>query len=74
MQTQKLTNLQMELLKLFSYELDLKQLEDIKNLLAQYFAQQATQSVDQLWEEQGWNNETMEEWAEEHLRSHGTRS
>lgn len=73
MQTQKLTNLQMELLKLFNYQLDPKQLNDIKNLLAQYFAQQATQEMDQLWEQQGWSAETMAEWAGEHLRIPGTR-
>ena len=69
MQTQKLSNLQLELLKVFSYQLDNQQLVDIKELLAKYFAKQATQEVDKLWEENNWDNETMTEWVNEHLRT-----
>ena len=69
MQPQKLTNLQLELLKVFSYQLNQQQLTDIKNLLANYFAEQATQEMDKLWEENNWDNNTMEEWANEHLRT-----
>ena len=69
MQTQKLTNLQLELLKIFSYQLNPQQLTDIKNLLASYFAEQATQEMDKQWEENNWDNNTMAEWANEHLRT-----
>lgn len=69
MQTQKLSNLQLELLKVFSYQLDNQQLVDIKELLANYFAKQATQKADKLWEENNWDNETMTEWTNEHLRT-----
>jgi hypothetical protein len=68
MQTQKLTNLQLELLKVFSYQLNQQQLNDIKNLLANYFAEQATQEMDKLWEENNWDNDTMTNWTNEHLR------
>ncbi len=68
MQAQKLTNLQLELLKVFSYQLNQQQLTDIKNLLANYFAEQATKEVDKLWEENNWDENTMETWANEHLR------
>ncbi|MCX7068928.1 MAG: hypothetical protein NTW85_14710 [Methylococcales bacterium] len=68
MQTQKLTNLQLELLKVFSYQLNQQQLTDIKKLLANYFAEQATQEMDKLWEENNWDNNTMTTWANEHLR------
>ncbi|MDD2723393.1 MAG: hypothetical protein PHH59_05120 [Methylovulum sp.] len=69
MQAQKLTPLQLELLKLFSHEITNQQLADIKNLLANYFAQQATQEMDRLWQEKGWNEGTMIEWTDEHLRT-----
>ncbi len=69
MQPQKLTNLQLELLKLFSYQLNQQQLIDIKRLLAHYFAEQATQEMDKLWEENNWDNNTISEWATEHLRT-----
>ena len=61
MQTQKLTNLQLELLKIFSYQLKPQQLIDIKNLLANYFAEQATQEMDKLCKENNWDNNTMTE-------------
>jgi hypothetical protein len=69
MQPQKLTNLQLELLKLFSYQLNQQQLIDIKRLLAHYFAEQATQEMDKLWEENNWDNNLMSEWTNEHLRT-----
>ena len=69
MQAQKLSNLQLELLKVFSYQLNQQQLADIKNLLSHYFAEQATQEMDKLWEENNWDNNTMLEWVNEHLRT-----
>jgi hypothetical protein len=69
MQSQKLTNLQLELLKVFSYQLNQQQLMDIKNLLAKYFAEQASQEMDKLWEEHNWDVDTMKNWANEHFRT-----
>lgn len=69
MQPQKLTNLQLELLKLFNYQLSQQQLIDIKRLLANYFAEQATQEMDKLWEENNWDHNTMTTWNDEHLRT-----
>lgn len=66
--TEKLTNVQLELLKLFKYNLPEKQLLEIKNMLAKYFAQSATDEMDRLWDENGWDNNIMETWANEHLR------
>ncbi|MCO6488275.1 MAG: hypothetical protein J5I98_07660 [Phaeodactylibacter sp.] len=57
-----LTNLQIELLKLYSMELSEEQLLEVKRLLANYFAEQASDEMDRLWEERGWNNDTMEQW------------
>lgn len=69
METQKLTNLQLELLKIFSYQLNSTQLMDIKKLLSNYFAEQATSEIDKLWEEKNWNQDTMNNWSKEHLRT-----
>lgn len=68
LQTTKLSNLQLELLKVFSYEIPDKQLLEIKNLLAKYFAEKATDEMDKLWGENLWTNEKMEAWANEHMR------
>ena len=67
--TEGLTNLQLELLKVFSYNLSDQQMAEIKALLSQYFAKKATKEMDQLWEDQDWSDETMEKWSKEHLRT-----
>ncbi len=65
---EKLSNVQIEILKLFRYDLPEKQLFEIKSILSKYFATSATGEMDKLWEEKEWNAETMQEWANEHLR------
>lgn len=57
-----LTNLQLELLKLYSLNLSEDQLLDIRRLIAKYFADNASDEMDRLWEEKGWSNETMDNW------------
>lgn len=64
-----LTNLQLELLKMFSFNLDDKQLAEIRELLSKYFAQNVTEEMDKLWEGQNWSEETMQEWSKQHLRT-----
>lgn len=61
-QDKPLTNLQLELLKIYSIDIDDEQLLEIKKLLAKYFAEKATAEADRLWDERGWTNETMKEW------------
>ena len=68
MNANKLTNLQLELIKLFSYNLDEQQLLEVRYLLAKYFADKATQEMDKIWEEKGLINDTMDTWLNEHLR------
>ena len=65
---EKLTNLQLELLKIFSVKLSEQQLLEIKEVLANYFASKATEEMDKLWEANGWTEETMKQWRNEHLR------
>ena len=67
--TQKLSNLQLELIKVFSYQLNDIQLFEIRDILAKYFADKATQEMDDLWIENKWNSNTMDNWAEEHMRT-----
>ena len=64
-----LTNLQRELLKVFSVDLNENQLIDIRALLTKYFAESATREMDRLWDERGWTQETMNEWANEQQRT-----
>ncbi|MBV6440440.1 MAG: hypothetical protein DYG98_27670 [Haliscomenobacteraceae bacterium CHB4] len=64
----KLSNLQLELLKVFSYNLTEEQLLEIKNLLSNYFLEKARDEMDRLWDEHNWTEETMHEWAHGHTR------
>jgi hypothetical protein len=67
--TKKLTNLQLELLKIFRFDLSDKQLKEIKSILVAYFAEKVTKDIDKLFEEQDWGEEKIEEWSKEHLRT-----
>ena len=65
----RLSNLQLELLKLFQYNISDAQILEIRDLLAKYFAQKATEEMDALWEANNWDEKTMETWGKEHMRS-----
>lgn len=64
-----LSNLQLELLRVFNAGLSEEQLKEIRGLLANYFAKKVTSEMDRLFEEKGWGEEKIEEWAMEHMRS-----
>lgn len=64
-----LTNLQHEFIKVFSFNLPEVQLLEIKDLLARYFADIASDEMDKLWDENGWTNETMDNWSKEHKQT-----
>ena len=57
-----LTNIQIELLKLYSMEVSNEDLTAIQRLIARYFADKASDEMDRLWQENGWTNDTMNEW------------
>lgn len=65
----RLTNLQLELIKLFNYNLSQSQLLEVKELLSKYFADKATNEMDKIWEAKGLTNETMDSWLNEHMRT-----
>ncbi len=67
--TQELTNLQIELLEVFSYELSEEQIKEIRSLLADYFAEKVTNDVDKLFKEKNWGPEKIQEWSKEHMRT-----
>ncbi len=67
--TTKFTPLQLELLRLFSRNPSEQELIDIKNLIARYYADKASDEMDRLWDERGYSNETMQGWAKERMRT-----
>lgn len=64
-----LSNVQLELLKLFSRDLPEEDLLAIKRLLVRFLAEKATRLADQVWEEKGWTNEDMDRMLNEHMRT-----
>ncbi len=64
-----LSNLQLELLKVFKYDLSEQQLREVQQMLAQYFADKATEEIDKLFEEESWGEEKIEAWSKEHMRT-----
>ena len=65
MNAQPLTNLQLELLKLYSTNLNQTELVEIKRMLANYFAKKAIAEADKIWDEKGLSNEDMKKWLNE---------
>jgi hypothetical protein len=65
---QPLSALQQELLELYAHQTSDAELSDIKDMLAQYYANKAMDAMDTLWEERGYTAETMSEWANGHDR------
>ncbi|MBX2889715.1 MAG: hypothetical protein KF734_02190 [Saprospiraceae bacterium] len=60
--SQKLSNLQLELLKLYAMGVSEEELRDIKRMLAKYFMEKAMDEADKVWDERGYTNKLMEEW------------
>jgi hypothetical protein len=68
-QPTKLSNLQLELLKIFSRNLPDEELLEIRSLLSHYFAQKVDKEFEKLEKERGWTAETYDQWAKEHMRT-----
>ena len=64
-----LTNLQLELLKLFSNPVSNDELLEIKDLLVQYFANKAMDLADEVWEKKEWNEKDEKKFLRDHLRT-----
>ncbi len=60
--TPKLTNVQVELLNTFAYELPEEELKDLKKVLVGFFAKRIRQQTSQIWEEKVYTSETMKDW------------
>jgi hypothetical protein len=63
------SNLQLELLKIYSNGISDEQLIEIKFLLGKYFADRATNSIDKLINEKGIGEQEIVEKSKEHHRS-----
>ncbi len=64
-----LNNAQLEILKLFARDLEETDLKEIKRLIVRYLGDKLTKMADEVWEEKGWTNETMDEMLDLHERT-----
>lgn len=65
MQSQPLSNVQEELLKLYSQNLSPEELKELKTVLGKYFAYKSTKEADKIWDNKKYSNETMDAWLNE---------
>lgn len=70
-QSKPMSNLQVELLKLYSNNLNDTELLEIKLMLSKYFAKKATDAMDEVWEKQNLTEQDMINWTNEHNRLEG---
>lgn len=64
-----LSNLQLELLKMFAHQVPDEDLIAVRKMLVQYFAQKAIAQADAVWEEKGWTTGDTERLTKEHHRT-----
>jgi hypothetical protein len=55
-----LSNLQLELLKIFSHNLSEKEIKEVRTLLLDYFSKKAISEADQVWDNENWNDEKIQ--------------
>lgn len=60
-----MSNVQLELLKMFSYNLPEDELQELKQTLVKFFAQRIRKRADAIWQERSYTAETMENWLNE---------
>jgi len=67
MSTTILTNLQMEILELYNTHLNEQDLNELKLLLAHFYANKAIQQADKIWDERQLSSTNMEQWLSESI-------
>lgn len=60
-----LTNTQLELLKLYATELSEEDLQELRDILADFYAKKSIQKAYQIWHEQSLSDDDMDEWLNE---------
>ena len=65
MLSEPLSNIQEELLKLYSTNLSTEELEELKTVLGKYYARKATKEADKIWDKKKYSDEIIDEWLNE---------
>jgi len=69
LQAKPFTPFQIEMLELVANVSSEVEMQDIRRMLGQYFAKRAEDAIDRLWDEGVLNDNVMEEWKSEHMRT-----
>ena len=67
---QPFTNVQLELLKVFSHQVEDNALLELRQMLAQFFAQRAIAAADTAWDKNGWTDTDVDRLLATKLRRH----
>ena len=57
-----LNNVQLELLKLYGTNLSAADLQELKDMLAHFYAEKAIAKANEIWDERGLTDTDMEHW------------
>jgi hypothetical protein len=68
MQTNSLSNLQLELLRTYSRDVSDEDIMAIRQFLARYFAEKAMNMADQVWDANKWTSSDTQRLAQIHNR------
>jgi hypothetical protein len=67
--TGKFTQPQLELLQMFSKQYPEPVWMEIRALLSRFFMEKASTEMDNLFDQNGWTEDKINEWAKEHMRT-----
>lgn len=59
---QPLSNMQIELLKLYATGISDENLAEIKDVIAKFLFEKAQDKADAIWEEKNYNQNTLDKW------------
>ena len=60
---------QLELMNALNTILSETELDEFRDMLAKYFAEKAQKAIDALWEDGTINEDTIEQWGADHMRT-----
>ncbi len=64
-----LNEAQLSVLRLLGRMKSVEQVNELRQIISNYYAQKATEEMDRLWESGGWSEEQNETILKEHLRT-----
>ena len=68
-QSKPFSPFQIEMLEMVSKVSSEAEMQDIRRMLGQYSAKRAEEAIDRLWDEGKLNNDVIEGWKSEHMRT-----